>query len=173
MPKGVFPRPTAEARFWLKVNKSGPIHHVLGSSCWVWSGGILGGKNGGYGVFSVGTRRGYLVHRYSYETNIGPIAEGLCVCHRCDNRLCVNPDHLFLGTRKENNADRDSKGRQVIRRGEAFTHAKINDEIVRQIRKRYIPYHPTEGARALGREFGVSNTVVKWVVIGKIWKHVK
>ena len=75
--------------------------------CWIWQGYKI--KNG-YGR----TTRNYkqiLAHRLSYQLNIGDIPEGLCVCHTCDVRACINPDHLFLGTIKDNNQDKINKGR--------------------------------------------------------------
>lgn len=173
MPKGRYQRPTAETRFWNKVNKNGPLHPVLKTKCWVWTGATLKCKNGGYGLLTANGRAGFLAHRYSYTINVGTIPEGLNVCHECDNPSCVRPDHLFVGDNRANAADRDAKGRQVVRHGEEFTHAKLTDEIVRQIRRRYIPRHPFHGGRAMGREFGVSKTVIRWVLSRKIWKHVE
>jgi hypothetical protein len=87
--------------FWDKVNKNGP------NGCWVW---IAAKSKHGYGRVTIATRC-WETHRASYEHYFGPIPGGMCVCHRCDNTLCVNPDHLFLGTVGDNNSDRSSKGR--------------------------------------------------------------
>ena len=98
-------------RFFDKVKKT--------DTCWEWIGGL---DRGGYGCFSVNkkTRR---AHRISYEMHKGIIPNGIFVCHTCDNRKCVNPEHLFLGTAKDNWDDAISKNRIPIK---PRTHPSIS-----------------------------------------------
>jgi hypothetical protein len=109
-------------------------------------------------------------HRYGWELRNGPIPEGLLALHHCDNPPCVRPDHLFPGSQAENVEDRDRKGRTA--RGERVSRARLTEEQVKEIRRRYRPRHPTDGGRALAREFGVDDAAVTHVVRGRDWRHV-
>jgi hypothetical protein len=125
---------TLEHRFWSKVNKDGPIqpHCQHLGPCWVWTGATT---MDGYG-YLFGTRREHrrLAHRLSYELNIGPIPNGLCVLHKCDNEPCVNPGHLFTGTRKDNNEDKIRKGRDYDRHGASNPNASLTQDDADEIR---------------------------------------
>lgn len=96
-------RPVAD-RFWEKVERSPDP-----DGCWVWTAATT---RIGYGVFAVSRKRKNVrAHRFAWELTHGPIPDGLCVCHACDNPPCVRPDHLWLGTSEDNTADRHRKGR--------------------------------------------------------------
>jgi hypothetical protein len=94
-------RPIAE-RFWSKV--------WITDTCWIWTGAMTAAGELGYGILKVDrSRRNVLAHRFAYELTHGPIPSGLMVCHTCDVRKCVRPDHLFLGTAKDNVRDAIAK----------------------------------------------------------------
>lgn len=141
--------------------------------CWEWSGGRHGKPpHHHYGVISYSGKK-VKAHRFSYEIHFGKIKRGLEVCHKCDNPPCVNPKHLFLGTRADNVRDMDSKGRRFIERGEDRYNATLTNDDIRQIRSRYTFRDPVNGGRALAKEFGVGFTMISAIVNRLRWKHVQ
>jgi hypothetical protein len=130
------------------------------SGCWLWTGAIDGG---GYGVFWTGGRN-ELAHRASYEMFLEKAPAGLFVCHKCDNRLCVNPEHLFIGTPADNSRDRNSKRRQA--KGEQFARSGIDAPTVRLILSSSLP--DTEWAARLG----VTKGAINHIRHRRNWSHV-
>lgn len=118
----------------------------------------------GYGKFKW---RGVQIfaHRTAWELTFGPIPPGLCVCHRCDNPPCVNPDHLFLGTRYDNNKDRSRKGRTSRMPGSKHWHAKITEEQARQIQQSTLP------GPELMSLYKLSKAQISAIRTGRSWKH--
>jgi hypothetical protein len=135
--------------------------------CWEWMGALL---NSGYGIFSNSNLpRGQIrSHRLAYELTFGPIPKDICVCHICDNPPCCNPNHLFLGTVLENNRDRKLKGRSPI--GSRNVKAKLTEEQVLEIRKRYSETH--NDISDMASEYGISPNEMYRVITGKTWRHV-
>jgi len=111
-------------------------------------------------------------HRLSYKLRYGEIPSDLEVCHSCDVRHCVNPDHLFLGTKSENMTDAAMKGRLSCRpaaSGEKNCNAKLTTAIVRNIRKRL---HDGETGKSIAASVGVSTTTISSLKKRQTWKHV-
>ncbi len=144
-----------ETRFWEKVTKG---------KCWEWQGCL---NNLGYGQAWNGSKV-VLAHRLSYEMHRGPIPAGLCVCHSCDNPKCVNPAHLWTGTRSENMRDRLAKGRANIRRGEAHPDTKLTDAKVIELRNRYAN---GESPLVLAAESGTTGDGIRGMLAGRTWAH--
>ena len=145
-------------RFWPKVTKT--------DYCWVWNAGII---SSGYGIFYVYGVGQTTAHRAAWELVKGPIPKGLFVLHKCDNKICVRPSHLFLGTPQDNTDDMIRKGRHKIdpRRGVENGRAKLNPTLAKEIRQKY----PGKGysQERLAEEYGVSQKLISLVVNNKIW----
>jgi hypothetical protein len=171
-----------EERFWKFVVKA--------DGCWSWLGCTA---PNGYGlIYDKKLDRKIPAHRLSYEMHIGPVPEGYFVCHRCDNPPCTNPEHLFVGTPKDNSQDMAKKGRsgltrhperaargtrnarfthpETTARGEESGQAKLTESQVREIRQ----LHNTgaHSQKSLGKKFGVCKATIYYIVNNLSWQHI-
>lgn len=156
-------------RFWEKVNKNGSIHPICGQ-CWEWTGCKNQEGNKGYGVFSVNDTSTY-VHRYSYELHYGLFSKEMRICHHCDNRICVNPIHLFIGTTQDNTDDKVKKGRQL--KGIDIPQAKLTENDVKLIRELRSRGAKVLGPTGLAVMFNVCFQTIYFILSKETWKHVE
>lgn len=149
-------RPLRE-RFWERVEKS--------EGCWLWTGNVL---NTGYGSLEIqgrGEKRKLMpAHRFAYADTYGPIPAGLIIRHDCDNRPCVRPDHLRVGTQQDNIDDMVARDRGAY--GEKCGRAKMTEDAVRNIRA-----NPDVPLRVFAEQYGVSRAAVSFARRGTNWKH--
>lgn len=137
--------------------------------CMIWQGNIL---SDGYGRVYV-DGKAWRVHRLVVELATGKkIPPSMVVCHTCDTPLCCNPDHLFLGTPKQNHHDAMKKLRHT--HGEKVNTCKLNEQQVCEILRRWHAAEKKYGLHSsLAREFNVSSANIRYLVIGKTWKHLQ
>lgn len=132
--------------------------------CWIWQGGFF--KNG-YGRFSF-NHKTLKAHRFAYEIFKNTSLGQMHVCHTCDNKACVNPDHLFLGTALDNMRDMISKGRKKPAKGTAHGGVKLSEHQVLFIRENHIAFTHQQ----LADNFGVSRSTIGLIIKRKIWTHI-
>lgn len=152
--------PTLEERFWTKVDRRGS------DECWEWQAAVF--STSGYGQFRHGGSS-TTAHRVAYILAKGEIPQR-CVCHTCDNRLCVNPQHLFAGTQRDNMQDASRKGRPLGARGEQNHFAKLKAThipFIRELTRRGMTY------RELARSCDVHYRTIERVCRRKTWKHIE
>ena len=146
--------PLNKERIW---EKSMPVPEC---GCWLWIGNVA---KVGYGQLLTNNKKVY-AHRSSYEVFKGPIPKGMMVCHKCDTRSCVNPDHLFLGTASDNSKDMQEKGRSTI--GERNPMSKLTLEQVKQIK------NMNDTDQNIANLFNVTRSAIALIKNGKRWSYV-
>ena len=151
---------TLADRFWAKVKKT--------DGCWEW---MAAKASTGYGVIGDNNpRKTVYAHRIAWRLYYGEIPDGLFVCHHCDNRGCVNPSHLFLGSHTSNMADMYKKGRGNT--GERHGRSKLTEDLVFLIR-RYCNLPKSRFIhKTIGKLFGVSESTIGFIHNRRIWQHI-
>lgn len=151
-------------RFWSKVKFAGL------NECWEWQRGL---KPDGYGSYHNGENKGYQsvgAHRYLFKTLFGEMSTFIDVLHKCDNRKCVNPNHLFIGNDLDNMRDRDSKGRNNQARGEDSGTAKLTAGDVFEIKERMAL---GENKKTIALDYDVTVGHIERLYKGVLWRHLK
>jgi hypothetical protein len=142
------------ARFWAKVNFDGPIVAAELGPCWVWTGSV--------------DKDYFKTHRISFSLENGPVADGVLTCHKCDNRPCVRPSHLFAGDALANALDMRVKGRGVDNSGERHGLSKLSGSDVLQI-KRLLGFGLPNVE--IANAYGIDRSYVSHIKSGRAWSH--
>ena len=145
-----------------KVRFLEKIKHVGG--CWIWTAAL---KDSRYGAFCLNGRI-HRAHRASWLVHYGDIPAGMCVCHKCDTPLCVNPEHLFVGTASDNMRDAIKKGR-LKRRGDDSPRRILSEADVKRIRKLR---RAGRSGKNLAKEYGVCQSTIASANTGRNWSHI-
>lgn len=155
MPTGVYPRKkkSLKERFESKFS-------VVQTGCWEWERRI---SVFGYGQFAIEPGNIWQAHRFAYKLYIGEIPKGVCVLHKCDNRKCVNPKHLWLGTQEENIRDMMAKGRDRKATSDKNGGAKLNWEKVIKIRSMAKYTKQKDICTQFGIERHQARRIIKWI----------
>lgn len=153
-----YQRGSPEERFWKYVDKKSD------NECWNWLGVC---NNKGYGKIKI-NQKDISAHRFSWELHFGKIPKDLYICHHCDNPPCVNPNHLFLGTSKDNIDDMKNKNRQA--KGENNGNSKLTSKQVEEIKRLYYEGKITQ--IEIAKIFNVAHTTILNINRNKTWKHI-
>ena len=139
---------------------------VSENGCWNW---VATKDKQGYGMLSHHRGKQIRAHRASYEFHVAKIPEGLLVCHSCDNPSCINPNHLFVGTPKENTRDMLDKNRRPVLRGERHPNAKLTNDQVSQIKQLRSENRPL---KEIASQFNISFQTVSSITKGTTWNRI-
>ena len=145
------------------------FHKGEGDECWIWKGAICKDKWGGRARFRIGGDA-TTASRASWIIHFGKIPDGMYVCHTCDNGLCVNPSHLFIGSAYDNNHDMMKKGRYVCLYGEDCPSSKLTENEVLEIRRLYKRGKTTY--KKLSEIYNVTSALIGYIVTRKIWRQI-
>lgn len=150
---------SVRTRFWFYTTKSD-------EGCWLWTGST---NMNGYGRLAIDSKGHYVVaHRVSWEIHHEPIPDNKMVLHRCDNRLCVRPDHLYVGTAKDNATDREERGRSADRQGIRHPLARLTEQDVSEI----ITLRDSGlKLQDIADRYGVSDSTISAIIHSKRWAH--
>ena len=148
-------------RFWKRVNKNGPIQPHMTTPCWLWMGSLQGK---GYGQFWTG-EYGTTAHRFSWQMVNGDIPKGHEICHTCDVRICMNPDHLFSGTRADNMKDCINKGRTA--KGEKHGRSKLKRPQIEEIKQLSLD---GKSQREIAEVFNVTQPNIGCILREETWR---
>jgi Autographiviridae endonuclease len=159
---GCYVSPTIEV-YHEKKRKLIKSKIIIENSCWIWTGQI---QCSGYGTMGYRKKK-VLSHRLSYLLFNGSIPDGMYVCHKCDNKKCVNPEHLWLGKQMDNLRDMVIKDRHV--RGERAFFSKLSNKDVLEIR--YL-FNDLKSFSKISKKFNVGSRCIKNIILRKTWKHI-
>jgi hypothetical protein len=134
------------------------IEKIPIAGCWLWIGAL---HHSGYGIYNSRS-----AHRLVYQLLTGKDIGGKCLCHHCDVKSCVNPNHLFVGTQADNIADMDNKGRRANFKGEASPTSRLTENDVRAIRSDSRPQ------KEIAKDYGVTNKQISNIKTRYSWKHI-
>lgn len=151
-----------KARLLARVKKT--------ETCWNWTGARMPRSKhgrGGYGAIGVGTRV-VTTHRLAFELFFGPIPKGTMVLHRCDNRICVNPEHLYLGSAKRNTRDMLDRAREAW--GERNGQAKLTEDDIRRI---FALRRQRLTQRRIASQFGVTQSAISRILSRECWRRLE